>query len=386
MTWQTGCARGAAGLWLSLVAVVPATALPTMIRLGYADCAACHVAPQGGGPLNTYGRGIDQGQSLRGGEYVPSTDEVSRVLTMGGRISQDLRAVFQEQGAWTTGRPSTAIFRPRLMYRNVTALSASLRASVTVTGESESAPRPSVPYDPSARPSSLFVNTALLHYQASKTLELAGGRDQLPTGINVPDLALFIKARNRLGYYDAPAQVKLSWNGRRAHVMSFGYGAGGGNDLPGEGETGAGAIAEVDVLGRQKSIVGVTSLRGVAEKGSRRTLGIYTRLGFGAWGILAEHDVTDRTRTTLTAPSFRQTTSYAQAFWAIREWLVASAIAERLRVDEPFPEHLNAGKFELVARLSSHATVGLSGRFQRDARTSRAGRSVVFQAALKTVQ
>jgi hypothetical protein len=30
-------------------------ALPTMIRLGYVNCAACHVAPQGGGLLNAYG-------------------------------------------------------------------------------------------------------------------------------------------------------------------------------------------------------------------------------------------------------------------------------------------------------------------------------------------
>ena len=49
----------------------PASALPTMVRLGYTDCASCHIAPQGGGPLNAYGRGIDEAQSLRARDYEP---------------------------------------------------------------------------------------------------------------------------------------------------------------------------------------------------------------------------------------------------------------------------------------------------------------------------
>jgi hypothetical protein len=73
-------------------------------------------------------------------------------------------------------------------------------------------------------------------------------------------------------------------------------------------------------------------------------------------------------------------------FWAVREWLVASAIAERLRVESPFDERLNAGKVELSARLASQATVGFSARLQRDAVTGRRARSIAVQVALKTVQ
>jgi hypothetical protein len=198
----------------------PAAALPTMIRLGYSDCIACHLSPQGGGPLNAYGRGIDQAQSLRGGEYEASKGDLADAIFFGGRVTQDLRTVLQTQATWSSTGSGVSAFRPRLMYRNVTALASRWRVSGTVTLEAKDgfAPRPPYSYDPPAGPSSLFVNTALLHYRAGNAFELAAGRDQLPTGVNVPDLALFVRSRNRLGYYDAPLQVKAFISTSRVHV------------------------------------------------------------------------------------------------------------------------------------------------------------------------
>src|SRR3954464_14285279 len=98
-----------AAVVLLCAAVRPAAALPTMIRLGYTNCAACHIAPQGGGLLNSYGRGIDEAQSLRAGEYIAGAP---------GRVVQDFRSVTQEQLSTTTGKPVTALVRSRLMYRN----------------------------------------------------------------------------------------------------------------------------------------------------------------------------------------------------------------------------------------------------------------------------
>ena len=48
---------------MMLAMAAPAFALPTMIRIGYSECASCHISPQGGGPLNTYGRGIDKART-----------------------------------------------------------------------------------------------------------------------------------------------------------------------------------------------------------------------------------------------------------------------------------------------------------------------------------
>jgi len=380
------CARSVAGLtlWAALSGALPspAYALPTMIRLGYTNCAACHIAPQGGGPLNDYGRGIDQAQSLRGGEYQPADDGLFRPVSLQGRIRQDVRLVMQQQGKWD-GRSGASAVRARVMYRAVGTLSNTVRLAATITAENEGAARPSLFYEPPAAASHVFVNTALLHYRASEHVEIAAGRDQLPTGINVPDLGAFIKARNRLGYYDAPTQLKIVWGGQRFLVAPFVYGSG-GNEPRGEREYGAGSLAEFDLLGTQRTILGVTFQHSSARNGDRRLIGGYARIGFGRWGVLAEHDVTDRERSEIIGP-FRQHASYAQLFWAVRDWLVASATGESLRVSVPYQEKLTAGKIEVASRVTSHATVIAGGRVEHNAANGRLSKSLTVQLSLKTV-
>jgi hypothetical protein len=354
-----------------------------MIRSGYTNCAACHVAPQGGGPLNDYGRGIDQAQSLRGGEYQPADDGLFRTLSVRGRIRQDVRLVMQQQGKWD-GRSSINATRARLMYRAVANISDNVRFAGTVTGENESAARPKVSYEPPAAASHLFVNTALVHYRAGTSVDIAAGRDQLPTGINIPDLGVFIKARNRLGYYDAPTQLKAVWGGQRFQITPYVY-AGGSNERRGERERGAGSLAEFDLLGNQRTVLGMTVQRSSATNGDRQLVGSYARLGFGRWGILAEHDVTTRRRGETLEDAFRQDATYAQVFWAARDWLVISTTGERLRVDVPYTEHLTAGKVEVASRLTSQATVIVGTRVERNALNGRLSRSMAVQLALKTI-
>jgi hypothetical protein len=366
--------RLAIGLSIGIAHTAPAAALPTMVRLGYTGCASCHVSPQGAGPLTEYGRGIDQAQSLRGGEY--------RAREAHRKMMQDLRAVFQEQATWVDTR-SPNVFRPRLLYRNVTEVGKGFRLSGVVTFEGASALRPVRTYDPAASSSTMFVNTALVHYRPRETLEFAAGRDQLPSGVNVPDLAAYVKSRNRLGYYDSPTQLKMYWWGKRHQVTPFVFGPG-GNEASGERESGGGTLAEFDVIGNQRAVVGTTILKGVARNGDRRLLGGYARLGFGAWGILAEHDVTDRTRTAV-AQAFTQNATFAQVFWAAREWLVLSTIGERLRVERPFEQRLNAGRIEVAARLAPQATVTMGTKLEKNLMTGKLSKSLILQVAVKTV-
>lgn len=133
---------------IALITAGPMLALPTMIRLGYTNCAACHLAPQGGGLLNGYGRSIDEAQSLRGGEYQPTTNPVVRALSWGGRITQDLRFAGQEQVSTSTNQPIAGVLRSRFMYRNATEFGKGVRFSAVIVGENESAARPKLSYNP----------------------------------------------------------------------------------------------------------------------------------------------------------------------------------------------------------------------------------------------
>ena len=359
--------------------------LPTMIRLGYPNCSSCHIAPQGAGLLTRYGRSVDQAQSLRGGEYVPWESAFCKIVNLDGRIVQDVRTVLQQQDVSTTGKPGTQILRGRFIYRNSIDLGKGFRVGGMITGENSSAPRPSLAYEGPARPDQLFVNTAMLSYRARPTLEFSAGRDQLPTGVNIADLTTFVRARNKYGYYDSPTQAKAFWWSKRYLIAPYAYGPG-GNELKGQHENGEGIMAEFDVRGKQKTVVGLNLLHGTDAAVDRTMAGPYIRLGFGQWGILAEHDITNRSLKTATrATSFGQAATYGQIFWAAREWLVPSLIVERLRVDRPYRESLNAAKLELAARLGSQLTVTAGPRIQRDEISSRISRSVVFQLAMKTV-
>ena len=145
-----------------LIAARPSFGLPTMIRLGYPNCSSCHIAPQGAGLLNLYGRGVDQAQSLTGGEYSPSTNPWIQTLNWNGRVTQDFRSILQQQDTSTTGKAGTQLFRSRFMYRNATELGGAFRVTAAVTGENTSVPRPSSAYEPPTTTSQVFVNTALI--------------------------------------------------------------------------------------------------------------------------------------------------------------------------------------------------------------------------------
>src|SRR5205823_5279831 len=149
--------------------------------------------------------------------------------------------------------------RARFIYRNATELGRGFRFSFTATGENTDVPRPSTVYEPPSKSAALFINTALVSYRPVGNLEFAIGRDQLPAGVNVPDLASFTKSRNQLGFYDAPTQLKATWWGRRYQFSSYAFRPG-GNERSGSRESGGGALAEVDLFGKHRTIVGLNAL------------------------------------------------------------------------------------------------------------------------------
>ena len=83
--------------------------------------------------------------------------------------------------------------------------------------------------------------------------------------------------------------------------------------------------------------------------------------------------------------AFRQETSCALAFYAVREWLVPSLGVERLIVHKPYKETQVAPRFELAARLSSNFSLGLTMRLQQNILTNKVAPSVGLTLAMKTV-
>jgi hypothetical protein len=360
-------------------------ALPIMVRLGYPNCASCHVSPQGGGLLNEYGRSVDEAQSLRAGDFDPKVPESLSALTLNGRFDQDVRMVLTEAGSRLPGAQFATAFRSRLYYRTSTALAKPLRLTVTVGSENEPSPRKSFAYDPSIVPGQAFIPTILLQYRPKEGIELAVGRDQLPMGVYTGDLATLVKARNRFGYYDTPLQAKLFLWGKRWQAVPYAF-APSGRAGDAVREKGGGFLGEYDLLGKGRTIVGVNALRGRDALEHRWMTSVYTRLGFGQWGILAEEAFTRRTLlATGSQGSFGQRASYVQVFRAFREWLVGSLILERVAIASPYEERLLLARTELSARLSPHFTTGVRMGMQYDQRTGRAGPIVTFSLAWKTV-
>ena len=365
-----------------LLTAMPLFALPNMVRLGYPNCVSCHVTPQGGGLLNTYGKGIDAAQSWRAEEYKPSSLRLAEFLRAGGRVEQDLRIVTSEQVNAVPNGPLTGLNRSRFFYRNVTNLGKGFRASAIISGEPMPALRKAKPYDSAVTPGGLFVASAMLSYRPKEGMELGVGRDMLPQGLIIPDQTTYIKARNRLGYYDVPLQAKAFFWGKRWLVAPFAF-APSYRELRPARESGGGLMAEADLLGKGKTIVGVNALRGSDHLGHRAMTGVYTRLGFGSWGVLAEHDFTRRQLNQ--AASFDQHASYLQPFRYWREWLVTSVVLERLTVQRPYAEHLWAYKGDVSARLSNHFAVSLRAGVQRDVRTGACSPIASVQLTMKTV-
>jgi hypothetical protein len=221
-----------------------------------------------------------------------------------------------------------------------------------------------------------------VQYRPKEGVEIAAGQDVLPTGLNIPDQTTFIKSRNRLGYYDAPVQAKAFLWGKRWSAVPFVF-APGAEEFPKVREKGGGMLAEYDLLGKGTTIVGVSALHGSDRLGRRAVGGAYTRLGFGRFGILAEHDITRRRMHEGTQPN--QSASYLQVFYYPREWIALSSIAERVGVQAPYTENLRAYKGELSLRFNSSLTVGFRSGVQHDVHTGTKTPIASAQLTLKSV-
>jgi|RhiMetdeSRZDD1v2_1073273.scaffolds.fasta_scaffold365168_2 hypothetical protein len=351
-------------------------ASPTMIRIGYSDCAACHISPQGGGMLTTYGKGIDEAQSLRARETRP-IDTAARLLIY------DVRFIAASQlvdSLATAQSVSASTFR--LQLRSSVRVSEKNRMSYAFGLESPTLTS-STTGGTSAAPKGV-VSKALWEYRAKEGLEFALGRDEMPSGIGLPDPQAFIRKGNDPGDTAYPTQVKMFWWNRHVQLTPYAF-APGGDESPSVRQHGAGMLGGVDVW-KQRAILGMSVRSSTASTFTRRSAGAFARLGFGKWGILAEHDFTSRTASDSTAPMSQYLAGHTQVFFAAKEWLVTSLAAEDLVVDGSRRSHTYRLTPGVQLRFSDNLTVIFNARDTFTGATAGRTRTFSLQLAVKTVE
>ncbi len=360
------------GAGLALLGASQASASPAMIRLGYSSCQVCHLSPQGRGLLTDYGRGIDDAQSARKGVYQTDAQRVRRLY-------QDLRVLAQATRS-DDGASTDTSGAARLWYRNATALTGTVRFSGMVSADLPARDRQITPVQPLPSQPQVFVRQALVEFMPRAGVLLAIGRDTLPSGVEIADQATYMRGRNAQGLTDVPTQAKLFLSSRRGQIAPYVFGPS-GHEAGGFRSSGAGLVGETYLLG-DRLATGISAR--VARNGTydERLLGVFARLGLGAWGVLAEHDLTAR-RPRADGRAFDQHTSYAQVFYYPVDWLVMSMTAERLSVAAPLSERRVAWRPEVSARLSPHLTLAASVR--REDAGGRPITRVLVQLYLKTV-
>lgn len=375
------------GLWLSVAVATFASsatafALPTMIRLGYSDCASCHVAPQGGGLLTDYGRLVDEAQSFRAADYGPSESELVRALNLYGRVRHDVRLTASASAGLhsTTGADAVAaqsteeLLFTRITYRNATYVTDTVRLSLSVGAELRRSPS-----DGQVAAERLFANQLLLAYRPLDNLEIAVGRDALPSGINLPNRALFVRREHRLGFHDYPLQFKAAYWNARTLLMPFAFVPSTEREAQNR-EYGGGLLSEIDIFGSQRSVVGTTLTAARGPTGQRAMIGGYARLGFGSTGLFVEHNASSANPA---SPARKLTqTSFLQGFYAPLEWLVFYAGGEHLAGPSV---HRAAGSLSVGARWANFLSTALAGRYERDIEGESNAYTITLSVAAKTV-
>jgi hypothetical protein len=309
-------------LLCTVVQVTPALAAPTMIRLGYADCAACHVSPQGGGLLTSYGRGVDVAQSARARELPPSDADTRRYLydVRFVAVGQDARAL--------ASHTSTVSSTFQVQLRNSLRLGDHNRLTYTLGLSGQTLPTSSTQSGGSAQ---LIVPKAIWEFRPKDGIELSVGREELPTGVGLPDPQAYMRKGTDPGNTVYPTQIKAFIYTHRLQLAPFVFGPGGDED-PRLQQWGVGTLAGVNVW-KQRAVVGVSLLDSQSPAFDRRSVGAYARLGFGRWGILTQHEMTGRSSIAASPVTTQYLAGHTQLFLAAKEWLVTSLGAEELVVD-----------------------------------------------------
>ena len=303
----------AAGLvaLLVLVFAAPAFATPNMIRLGYMTCSSCHLSPQGGGLLTPYGKGIDAAQNLRPQDLADEFDDAQRKW-----LSYDLRLSLSldRTPPAAAGYGFNTSFRSAVGYGGHRLVYAGSVASPTL-GRARTSGAVSL------RMSRLFWL-----YQPTDKTSLTVGRDDLPTGLGLPGASSFQRRVTSPDVSSTPTQVKMSWWSDNWQLTGYGFGPEGTETSPRFEAFGGGAVIGRTVW-KDHAVAGLTTRVSKADAYDRRSAGAFLRMAFNKqWGILLEHEITDRI--TDRGAELSHLAGRSEMFYVPFDWLQTSLAAD----------------------------------------------------------
>jgi hypothetical protein len=351
-----------------------ASASPTMVRLGYARCSACHLAPQGAGLLTEYGKGIDEAQSLRAAEYQAPDEALQRMLRYDGRL---LTSGFVTTASPSGSRPASPTWL-RSYFRNSVAAGSRNRLGSTVMLE---APAGRVDRFWTEQPT-VDVAAAWEFTPAAERVTLAVARDRLPRGVELGETRTILQEGWTQERF--PTQLKAFFNSERFQATTYAFGPGSDEALDVDAR-GAGGLGEVHLFGHHL-VLGGSYRHALTTLATRRTVGTYVRFGVGRWGILAEHELTNHDWAPGSSGSDRRYAGYTQVFAAPWEWLVTSMIGEQSVEPGTVRPRVFRWRPEVQARFTPNVTVTASARNDVIAATGGTSRIYLVQVSLKTVQ
>ena len=159
-------------------------------------------------------------------------------------------------------------------------------------------------------------------------------------------------------------------------LTAYGYGPDGNETDPQFEARGGGAIVGVSVW-RDRAVVGPTTRVSRADAFDRRNAGLFVRLGLSKrWGILAEHDVTQRTASTA---EFTHLAGHTQVFFVPFNWLQTALAAEHLTTSG------GEDTYRLSPSVDARVTSNIKLSFNvRDVYTTVDSRTYSFELQVKT--
>jgi hypothetical protein len=298
---------------LLMAPAATASATPNMIRLGYTTCSSCHLSPQGGGLLTPYGKGIDAAQNLRPTDLTEEFDEAARKwLSFDMRLSLSL----DRTPPAATGYGFNTSFRSAVGYGQHRLVYAGAVSSPTLTRTRTSGAV-------SMRMSRLFWL-----FQPTEKTSLTVGRDDLPTGLGLPGASSFQRRVTSPDVSSTPTQVKMSWWNDRWQLTGYGFGPEGTETATRFEAYGGGAVIGRTVW-KDHAVAGLTTRVSKADAYDRRAAGAFLRLAFNQhWGILVEHEFTDRI--TDRGAELTHLAGRSEVFYVPFDWLQTSLAADHV--------------------------------------------------------